>query len=471
MAYRRTVDMTHGPLLKNILLYALPLMLSGVLQLLYNAADLIVVARWAGGTALAAVGSTGSLVNLLVNVFIGLATGTSVIVARYYGAEDRENVSRSVHTAVALSLISGGITLVVGLLLSPLMLQWMGTPGDVIEQATLYLRIYFLGMPAAMVYNFGSAVLRAVGDSKRPLYILALSGLVNVVLNLVLVIGFHWDVAGVAAATTVSQYVSAILVLRCLLTAHDCYRFSWKDLQVNGAKVREILRYGVPAGLQGVIFSLSNIIIQSSVNSFGSAAMSGCAAASNLEGFVYTAQNAVYQTCMSFTGQNVGARKPERIPRIFRCSVGLVTAVGLILGGLMILCREPLLTLYTASTGTDTTISAAEILHYGSIKLIILCATYFTCGIMEVLVGSIRAMGASWMPMIVSMTGVCGVRIVWIFTAFQFWFHSLEGLFVSYPISWVATLLIHYVCYRRLLKKTMAVLGEPLNPNPLSEKV
>lgn len=461
MPYRRTVDMCHGPLLKNMLLYALPLIASGILQLLYNAADLIVVARWAGGTALAAVGSTGPLVNLIVNVFMGLATGASVIVARYYGAEDTQNVSRSVHTAISLSLISGAATLLIGVLLSPCMLQWMATPADVIGQATLYLRIYFLGMPACMVYNFGASILRAVGDTRRPLYILALSGLVNVGLNLLLVIVFHMDVAGVAVATTVSQYLSAALVVACLVSARDCYRLRWRCLRVHGDKVREILRHGIPAGVSGSLFSLSNIFIQSSINSFGSAAMSGCSAAGNLEGFVYVSMNAMQQTCLAFTGQNVGARRPERLPRIFRCSMGLVTVIGLLLGGLLLLFGEPLLSLYTAASSVDTTVSAEEILRYGMIRLSIIASTYFTCGLMEVLTGSLRAMGASWMPTLVTLAGVCGVRILWIFTAFRLLFHSLEGLFVSYPITWVLTMCILYLGYRSLRRKTMAALSAP----------
>lgn len=462
MPYRRhTMDLCHGPILKNLVLYALPLIASGVLQLLYNAADLIVVARFAGGTALAAVGSTGSLVSLIINVFIGMSTGASVVVARYYGAEDREGVSRSVHTTIALSFISGVATLLIGLFFSPALLRLMDTPSDVIDQAVLYLRIYFLGMPATMLYNFGSAVLRSVGDSKRPLYILSLSGIVNVGLNLLLVINFHLDVAGVAIATTVSQYISAGFVLACLLKATDCYRFMWKKLRLHGEKLREILHYAIPAGLQSVVFALSNTLIQSSINSFGSAVMSGTAAAHNIDGFLYTAQNAVYQSSMAMMGQNVGARKADRLPKIFWYSLGLVTVVGITIGGFIIAFGEPLLSLYTSASSIESSIPAAEIIRHGMVRIYILCSTYFICGIMEVLVGALRALGASWVPMIVAITGVCGVRIVWILTAFRFWFHSLEGLFISYPLSWLFTAVIHFSCFLPLLKKTLAKLSEP----------
>lgn len=457
---RHTVDMVDGPLLPGILLYALPLIATGLLQLLYNAADMIVVARWAGGTALAAVGSNGPLINLIVNVFMGLSVGASVVVSRAFGAGDRKNVHEAVHCAMAISAVSGVITMVVGLLIARQALLWMATPDDVIDQATVYLRIYFLGMPAAMIYNFGSSILRAVGDTRRPLYILTLSGIINVVLNLLLVIVFHWDVAGVAVATTVSQIFSAVMVVICLAKAEDCYRYEISKTRFYKDKFLQMLRHGIPAGIQGSIFSLSNIIIQSSVNTFGSAAMSGNSAAGNLEGLVYVAMNALHHTCLSFTSQNVGARRPERLRRIFLWCLVLVTVIGLTLGWAIYLFGEPLLTLYTATSTANSTITAEEILHYGMLRMRIIATTYFLCGIMEVLVGAMRGLGSPWMPMLVSIGGVCGVRIVWIFTIFRFVDHSLNSLYISYTISWLVTVVIHAICYYFTHKKVIRQLKD-----------
>lgn len=445
--------MCEGSLLKNILLYAAPLIATGLLQLLYNAADMIVVARWAGGTALAAVGSNGPLINLIVNVFVGLSVGASVIISRFYGAGDKRNLHESVHSAMGLSIICGLITMVVGVLVARPALGLMSTPYDVIDQATLYLRIYFLGMPALMVYNFGAAILRAVGDTKRPLYILFVSGAVNVILNLVLVIGFHWDVAGVATATTVSQIVSAVCVVVCLMKTNDSYKYEIRKTRIYKDKFTAMLRHGIPAGIQGSIFSLSNIVIQSSVNSFGSAVMSGNSAALNVEGLVYVAMNALHHTCLAFTSQNIGAGKTERLPKIFRTCMLLVIVVGLVAGWTIYIFGEQILSLYTAASTVESTVSAEEILHYGVRRLGVISTSYFLCGIMDVLVGALRGMGSPWMPMIVSIVGVCGVRILWIFTIFRFVYHTPESLYFSYTISWIVTAAVHYICYRKVRKK------------------
>lgn len=455
---RRTVDMLNGPLLSNILLYALPLIASGLLQLLYNAADLIVVARFTGGTALAAVGSTGPLVNLIVNVFIGVSVGAGVAIARAFGAGNRRDIHESVHTAMGISIVSGIITMIIGLVIAPHALRWMDSPAEVIGQSTLYLRIYFLGMPAMMVYNFGAAILRSVGDTKRPLYILALSGLVNVLLNLVLVIVFHMGVAGVAIATTVSQVISAALVVLCLVRADGIYRYHIRKTRIYKDKLLEMLRLGIPAGLQGSIFSISNIIIQSSINSFGAAAVAGSAAAGNIEGFVYVAMNAMYQTCMAFTAQNVGARKPERLKKVLFSCLGLVTIIGLTLGMLVFVFGEPLLTLYTSTSANNGAVSNADILARGMERLAIIATTYFLCGVMEVLVGSMRGMGSSWTPMLVSIGGVCGIRIVYIFTVFAFLYHTLTSLYISYIVSWAVTAAIHAVCLYFKHRKTVREL-------------
>ena len=445
--------MCEGPLIKSVILYALPLVATGLLQLLYNAADMIVVARFAGGTALAAVGSNGPLVNLIVNIFVGISVGASVIISRFYGAKDKMNLYESVHTAMAISLICGVITMTVGLLVSRQALELMSTPYDVIDQATLYLQIYFVGMPALMIYNFGGAILRAVGDTKRPLYILFASGAVNVALNLVLVIGFKLDVAGVAIATTVSQVISAVCVVVCLIRTTDDYKLEIARIRIYKDKFFAMLRNGIPAGVQGSIFSLSNIIIQSSVNSFGSAVMSGNSAAANVEGFVYVAMNAMHHTCLAFTAQNIGAGNFERLKKIFRTCTLFVVIIGVVLGWTAYIFGDQLLTLYTSGSSVESTVTPEQIIRYGKLRLSIISTTYFLCGIMEVLVGALRGMGSPWMPMLVSIAGVCGVRSRWIFTVFAAVSHTPESLYLSYTVSWLITSAVHYICYRRVRKK------------------
>ena len=422
------IDMCNGPLFGKILIFAVPLMLSGMLQLFFNAADIIVVGQFVGHTALAAVGSTGSLINLLVNVFVGLSVGTNVLVARYYGARDAKHLHETVHTSVLTSVLSGTALIVIGLILAEPLLTLMGTPDDVLDQAALYMRIYFVGMPASMLYNFGAAILRAVGDTKRPLYFLFISGIVNVILNLVLVLVFHLGVAGVAIATVTSQVISAVLVALCLIKTDAPYRLELKKLRIHKSKLLEIIKIGLPAGMQGAVFSISNVLIQSSINSFGSTVMAGSTAASNIENFVYTAMNALYQTALSFTGQNVG-------------------------GGAY-LCGSTLLSIYT---------SDPQVIQYGLERMMFVCLPYFLCGIMDTLVGSLRGMGYSIMPMIVSLTGACALRIVWIMTIFQM-NPTLSTLFLSYPVSWFVTALAHFICYlivhHRFMKKHAAEMAE-----------
>ena len=442
------IDMCNGPLLGKMLIFAIPLMLSGILQLLFNAADIVVVGRFAGSEALAAVGSTGSLINLLVNVFMGLSVGANVLVARFYGGGLHKELNEMVHTAVATALVSGCILVVLGCSMAGPALRLMGTPDNVIGQAAIYMRIYFAGMPVMMAYNFGSAVLRAVGDTKRPLYYLLIAGVVNVLLNLLFVIVFHMSVAGVALATVISQAISAVLVLRCLVKTDSPYRLVLKELRIVPDKLIKMVQIGVPAGLQGALFSISNVLIQSSVNSFGSVAMAGNTAASNLEGFVYTAMNSFHQTAISFTGQNYGAMKFKRIGKIMMICLGMVIGVGLVLGNVGFLFSGELLRLYS----TDP-----EVIRYGILRMGIICTTYCLCGMMDVMVGSLRGMGYSVMPMLVSLTGACGFRILWIMTVFKS-YHSLECLYWSYPISWGMTFAVHFICfitvYRKLLKNS-----------------
>ncbi len=444
-----SMDMIHGPLLSRLLMYALPLVLSGVLQLLFNAADIVVVGRFSGNHALAAVGSTSALINLLVNLFIGVSVGANVLVARYCGARDEANAQETVHTAMSVSIAGGFILIFVGYFLSEPLLAMMGTPADVLKDAALYMRIYFAGMPAFMMYNFGAAILRAVGDTRRPLYFLTLAGVVNVVFNLIFVIFFHMGVAGVALATIISQAISAFLVVLCLIQTEGMCQLHKDRLKIHGDKLLMMLRIGLPAGLQGCVFSISNVLIQSSINSFGSIAMAGNTAASNIEGFVYTGMNAIYQTCLSFTSQNLGAKKIKRIKLILAECLGIVAVIGLVLGQGAYHLGSVLLGIYS---------SEAEVIQFGLTRLSLVCAPYFLCGLMDVMTGVMRGLGYSIMPMLVSLTGACAFRVIWIYTVFQS-SHTLKTLYVSYPISWTLTFCVHFICflfaYRKLVKQNL----------------
>ena len=443
MRKSNSIDMLNGPLFSKILLFSIPLMLSSILQLLFNAADIIVVGQFTGSEAIAAVGATTALINLLVNLFVGVSIGTSVIVGKYLGSKDYDNVEKSVHASIYFALISGFIMIFVGIILAKPLLELMATPENVIDLSTLYMRIYFLSMPAFMVYNFGAAILRSIGDTKRPLYFLGIAGIVNVILNLVLVIVFHLGVAGVAIATTVSQYISATLVVMSLMESEYPLKLKPKELKFHNHIVLNMLKVGLPAGLQSVIFSLSNVLIQSSVNSFGSLVMAGNTAAANIEGFVYAAMNSIYQACLTFTSQNMGAKNYHRIDRILINCLIIVTAVGLIFGVGAYVFGHQLLGIYT----TD-----ARVIEYGINRLMLVCAPYFLCGLMDVFVGSLRGIGYSIMPMIVSLTGACLFRIVWIYTIFAM-YHTQFVLYISYPISWALTASIHFICYMVVRRK------------------
>lgn len=440
------MDMCSGPLLGKIVIFYIPLMLSGVLQLLFNAADIAVAGQFAGDQALAAVGSTSSLTNLIVNLFIGLSVGANVLVARYYGAGRKDELKSTVQTAVATSVAGGVILIFVGFFVSRPALTLMDTPMDVIEHSVVYMRIYFAGMPFMMGYNFGSAVLRAVGDTKRPLYFLSIAGVVNVLLNLLFVIVFSMGVAGVATATVISQAISAALVLRCLVKTDGAYKLILKGMKIDPDKLKRMVQIGVPAGLQGALFSISNVLIQSSVNSFESIAMAGNTAGSNLEGFVYTSMNALYQSAISFAGQNYGARQYKRVGRVLLICEALVIAVGLFLGNMAYLFAGTLLRLYTKNT---------EAISYGILRMRYICVPYFLCGMMDVIVGVMRGIGYAVMPMLVSLTGACLFRVVWIYTVFQR-YHTLECLYISYPISWALTFLVHLLCFAVVYRRMQA---------------
>ena len=437
---RREINMTEGPLLPRILAFSGPLILTGILQLLYNAADVIVVGNYAGHEALAAVSSTGSLINLLVNVFMGLGVGASVAVARNYGARDVKALRKAEHTAMTLALFMGIAVGAFGFLAARPLLQMMDSPPDVIDGATLYVKIYFLGMPANMLYNFGAATMRAVGDTKRPMVYLMISGLVNVLLNLLLVIVFHMDVAGVAIATVASQIVSMVLVLLCLFRTRGVTQLNLGECRIDGKSLKEMIRIGLPAGLQGSLFSVSNVLIQSSVNSFGSLVVAGNGVASNIEGFVYVAMNAQHQADMTFASQNYGAGK-----KTLWCCLGIVTAIGLGMGLLILVLGVPLMSLYNPEE---------QVIACGMVRMGIIMPTYFLCGLMDVMVGQLRGIGYSIMPMIVSLTGACLLRIVWILTVFAR-NHTLTVLYMSYPVSWFVTFAIHFLCYMFIARKRL----------------
>ena len=440
-----TMDMTEGPVLTKILMFSIPLMFSSVLQILFNAADIVVVGKFVGDTALAAVGSNSALINLVTNLFIGLSIGANVIVARYFGGKQDENTSIAVHTSIALGFISGIILTLIGIIGAPFFLRIMLTPEDVLPQAVLYLRILFAGITSMMLYNFGSAVLRAVGDTKRPLYFLLLAGIINVILNLFFVIVLKMSVAGVALATILSQALSCVLVLWCLTKEDSAIKLNFRKIRINKIKFIQILKIGLPAGFQGVVFALSNTVIQSSVNSFGSVVMAGSAAAQNIEGIVYFAMNSFYQASITFTSQCYGAKKFARINRVLAMSLLCVVAAGLICGHGLLFSGYRILGIFSSNS---------QVIVAGMNRLSVILSTYFLCGIMDVLVGALRGIGYSLLPMVVSLVGSCLLRLLWLATVFQMErFHTTTTVYLSYPISWAITLSVHAVCFAVLRRK------------------
>ncbi len=445
------IDMCSGSIWKKMLMFAVPLMLSSVLQLLFNAADVIVVGRFAGDNSLAAVGSTGSLINLLTNLFIGVSIGANVLVSRYYGAKQEKELHDTIHTAMLVSVISGVLLTIIGVIGAPVILRWMKTPTEVLPLAMVYLRVYFLGMTAMMVYNFGSSILRAAGDTKRPLYFLSIAGVINVVLNLYFVIVLNWGVFGVGLATVISQVISALLVLRCMILDEGPMRLNLSELRIESDKFVRMLKIGLPAGFQGILFSLANVFIQSAVNGFDEIVVAGNSAASNIEGFAYVAMNAFYQATISFVGQNVGASKYERINKIVITAEICVLITGLVLGNAIVLFGRPLLGLYTES---------ASVIEAGMVRLYYIGTIYALCGMMDVMVGAMRGLGYSMMPMIVSLIGACALRLIWLATVFQLEnFHKIEMVYITYPISWLLTFVAHIICYLVVRKKLKAEWG------------
>ena len=421
--------MTEGPFLKKIILFAIPVTLTGLLQIVYNTADTAVVGRFAGKAALAAVGSTGSMISLIVNLFTGLSMGAGVLTARMLGAKNAEGARRAVHTAMGLSLLSGCLIAAVGVLLSPTLLRWMQAPDDTIGLSTLYVRIYFLGAPGSMAFNFGAAIIRSTGDTKRPLRYLAASGLVNILLNLFTIIVLHWGVAGVAVATISSQYLTAFLAVRRLTKTEDAVRLTLRDVRFHREELREILRIGVPAGVQNALFSISNVIIQSNVNTFGSDAMAGISAGSNFDAYIYTATNGYTQAAMTFISQNVGAKKQENIRKLWMLSLGSAAGAAAVLQTAGFLLRYHIVGLFSED---------AAVIAVGAERMALIMPFYIFCSLLDVTGGAVRGLGRSFQIMLVSLFGACGLRLLWVFF-FLPMNRTLRFLYVSYPLSWGVT--------------------------------
>jgi len=440
-------NMCDGPIFRKMIFYAVPLMFSAIFQRMFIMADSIILGRFAGSEALAAVGSTGALISMMTDLFFGLSVGVNILVSRYCGAGDKKELEDTVHTAIATAIVTGGILAVIGVVCAGSLLRFMGTPEDIIHKASVYMRIYFCSMPAAMIYNYGSAILRASGDSKKPLYFIVTGGIIKTSLNLLFIVGFHFDVGGAALSTVISQMVSALLVIWCLIKRNSEVSLNLRKLKLIPNKFLKILSIGIPAGLQAILFSLTNVLIQSSVNSFGTVTVAGNSAANNLENFVYAAMEAVTSTAICFSGQNYGAKQYKRIGKILILSQVLVIGVGCSMGWIMYLFSDKLLLLYS----TDP-----EVIFYGKIRMGFVCANYFLCGIMNVLAGVLRGIGYSLMPTVISLLGACAVRILWITFIFER-HRTLECLYLSFPVSWIITISALLCCflygYRKLLRK------------------
>lgn len=447
--------MTEGPFFQKILFFAIPVTLTGLLQIVYNTADTAVVGRFAGKTALAAVGSTGSMIGLIVNLFTGLSMGAGVLTARMLGAKDKDGVQRAVGTAMGLSVLSGLLIAATGILLSPTLLRWMQAPADTIDLSTLYVRIYFLGAPGAMVFNFGAAIIRSTGDTRRPLQYLAASGFLNIALNLFTIVVLHWGVAGVAIATIASQYLTAVLAVRYLTRTTQDIRLNLRRARFFQSELKEILRIGVPAGLQNALFSISNVIIQSNVNSFGSDAMAGISAGSNYDAYIYTATNGFAQAAMTFTSQNVGAKKPENLRRVWLVSVLSASAAAVTLQTVGLLLREPIVSLFS---------SDRAVIAVGTQRMALIMPFFVFCSLLDVTGGAVRGLGRSFQIMLVSLFGACGLRLLWVF-CFLPLRRTLPFLYISYPLSWgvtflVATGLFLYLTRPKMLEKELGLSSQ-----------
>lgn len=442
-AEHKKVDMLNGPFFCKMLFFAFPLMLTGILQIVYNAADIIVVGQFAGKESLAAVGSTAPLINLIVNLFLGFATGTGVVTANLIGAEDDDALKKSVHTAMLFSVVCGCIVGVFGVVSSRSFLWLMGSPEDVIDLSALYLKIYFLGTPASMIYNFGAAVIRSNGDTKRPLIILGFSGIVNVVLNLVLITVFSLGVAGVAIATVVAQYISAFFIVRKMTRLTNACRLSFGELRFHKKQLKRIVTIGLPAGFQSMMFSLSNVVIQATVNSFGSIAVAGCSAATNIDNFIFVCSSAISQTAMTFTSQNMGAGRYKNVSRIYwRCML-MTSVLNLLLMSVALVFSQQILRMFS---------NDADVIQMGIERTNMVVKFYVMCGMMDLAGSQIRGMGRSFEAMLITLVGSCGIRVLWIYMIFPF-NPSLSNVFLAYPVSWTITFVTLQICYAFLNRK------------------
>ena len=437
------MDMSNGPLMKKLISFSIPLVLSSNLQLLFNAVDIIVVGKFSGSDALAAVGSTTSLINLLITLFMGVSLGSSVMAGQYFATKDEEKMQNTVHTSIAFSIFGGIIISIVGILLAKWALLAMGTPDKILDQAVLYMQIYFLGMPFFMMYTYGAAILRAVGDTKRPLIFLIIAGIINAILNMILVIVFHLGVMGVGVATVVSELISCILVMRCLLKTNSIYKLHINKIRIKLPYLKMLFKIGLPAGIQSLVINFSNVLLQSSVNSFGETAMAGYTAANNIFGFLYVTVNSFTQACMSFMSQNYAVKKLDRMDKVLKNCIILSVSVTLVLGCGVFLLGEQILKIYTSS---------ADVIDCGLQIFLYTTTTYFICGIMDLYPGAMRGMGYSTVPMILSVIGTVGVRVFWIYCVFPY-HHSLDILFISYPLSWAVTVIMQMICYHFVRKK------------------
>ncbi len=451
-------DMLSGPLVRSVARYTIPIILTNVLQLLFNAADLVVVGQFAGELSVAAVGNSGSIINLIVNLFIGLSVGASVAVAYSIGENKAEDVHKAVHTAVPTALVGGVIITFIGVFFSETFLRMMDTPENVLPLSALYMRIYFAGSVFMLIYNFCAAILRASGDTKSPLVFLIIAGVINVILNLIFVVFCHMDVAGVALATTISQAVSATLVVIALMKRTDACRFIPSKMRFHKQPLLKMIKIGIPAGIQGSLFSISNVIIQTSINSFGEIFMSGNAAASNIESFIYSIIVAFHQTALNFISQNMGAGQYRRAKKVLRVCILGVTVVCLVVCACVVLFGRGILSVYIPNS--------AEAIEWGMLRVIYLCIPYFLCGMMDVTTGSLRGLGSSVVPMLISVIGVCGIRIAWVFTVFRIpEYHTPQCLYLSYPLSWAVTFLLELIAFLILFKKKT----DAAKPSPLSK--
>ena len=445
------IDMCNGTVLDKLISFSIPLMLSSILQLLFNAVDIVVVGRFSGSRALAAVGSTTALINVFTNLFIGVSLGANVLAARFYATKQEKQMSETVHTAVTFALISGIVMVFVGLFFSKAALLLMDTPSDVIGQSALYMRIYFAGMPFFMLYNYGAAILRAVGDTKRPLFFLIIAGIVNAALNLFLVIVLHLGVAGVAIATVIAQMISCLLVLRCLYRSDGSYQLRFSAMTIKWIYLKQIFQVGIPAGIQSTVINFSNVLLQSSVNSFGSIAMAGYTAANNIFGFLYAAANSITQACMSFTSQNYGAGRPDRVKKSYFISLGYSFGVGLVLGAALFFCGPSFLALFTTETA---------VIDAGMKRVAVMAFAYCVSAFMDCTIAASRGLGKTVVPTVIVVLGSCVFRVIWVYTIFAH-FHTIPALYLLYPCSWILTALAEIAYFASCYKRAMAIFRKP----------